>query len=183
MASGCRRKRYQINDFEVRGETVALFYESLSGIKYEILIDLADLPKLQAHSRRWGVVRRKHTCYARAANNMHMVYLHAFLIPESGRNAPVDHINHNGLDNRRANLRMTTQSANMLNRAGVRRGNMSGVRGVSRATDSESWIARADSKHLGCFPTKEQAAECVRKHLERAGVPAESLAKTGLLHS
>lgn len=60
-------------------------------------------------------------------------------------NAPsrlkVDHRNHDGLDNRRANLRLTTHAQNLQNRKGARRESSSGVRGVSWDTAQGKWKA------------------------------------------
>ena len=72
----------------------------------------------------------------------------------------VDHINGNGLDNRRENLRPATPLENAAN-AKRRRDNRSGYKGVS-VTTSGRWIARIqrDRKltNLGIYPTPEEAA-------------------------
>ncbi|HEY8663131.1 MAG TPA: AP2 domain-containing protein [Propionibacteriaceae bacterium] len=71
----------------------------------------------------------------------------------------VDHINGDGLDNRRENLRPATVATNLMNR-GVQSNNTSGFKGVTRR-DSK-WRAQISTKdnyfHLGIFATPEDAA-------------------------
>lgn len=74
----------------------------------------------------------------------------------------VDHINGDGLDNRRANLRPASHGQNMANKR-TYKNNTSGFKGVTRNTGTgRPWRAaiRADNKrrHLGYFDTPQQAA-------------------------
>lgn len=73
----------------------------------------------------------------------------------------VDHVNGNGLDNRRANLRHVTSPENSAGARKTRRVTASPYKGVSRSPDG--WVARArDGKggrmYLGTFATEEAAA-------------------------
>lgn len=74
----------------------------------------------------------------------------------------IDHINGNGLDNRRENLRIVTQSANVMN-SGNYRSNTSGKRGVSWQPDREKWYAYISKdgvmRGLGRHDTYEAAVE------------------------
>jgi hypothetical protein len=74
----------------------------------------------------------------------------------------IDHINRNGLDNRRSNLRVCTVSQNHINRPMTKR-NSSGYKGVGRVHNGTKWRAdiRKDQKqyYLGSFDTKEEAAK------------------------
>jgi hypothetical protein len=77
----------------------------------------------------------------------------------------VDHINGDGLDNRRVNLRTCTHSENMRNRKRLIT-NTSGYTGVSYSSDmkrKKRWLAQirvggGKRIHLGRFYTKEEAA-------------------------
>ncbi len=73
----------------------------------------------------------------------------------------VDHINGNGLDNRRANLRLASRSENGRNR-GKQANNKSGFKGVSWKTTNRKWEAKINhggkTIYLGLFDTPEEAA-------------------------
>lgn len=94
------------------------------------------------------------------------VYMHREILGDITDKNVVDHINRDGLDNRKLNLRIVTQSHNMFN-TGLRRNNSSGYKGVSKS--GNRWRASihidGKSKHLGTFATKEEAA---RKYNEVA---------------
>ncbi|WP_170935612.1 HNH endonuclease [Sphingopyxis indica] len=69
----------------------------------------------------------------------------------------IDHINGDPSDNRLANLREATRSQNNMN-TGLRRDNVSGVRGVTWCENSRRWNARIRNRHIGSFATREEAA-------------------------
>lgn len=77
----------------------------------------------------------------------------------------IDHINGDGLDNRKQNLRICTKSENACNR-GIDRDNTSGYKGVCYISNKtkrvKRWIAQIaiNKKHIciGYFHTKEEAA-------------------------
>jgi len=74
----------------------------------------------------------------------------------------IDHINHNGLDNRKANLRLATRAQNSRNRRPVGRGS-SKYKGVTYRKSDGVFIAdiRAGRKriYLGCFKSETEAAK------------------------
>ncbi len=75
----------------------------------------------------------------------------------------VDHINHNGLDNRKANLRPATRAQNARNRQKQRGSFHSKYKGVTRYTQPKQWGAKimvdGESKFLGCFDDEIEAAK------------------------
>lgn len=94
--------------------------------------------------------------------------LHLFLLGPAPDGLEWDHINRQRLDNRRRNLRAVTHKVNTRN-FGIRSTNKSGIPGV--ALRRGRWRAEITvdgrSRHLGCFPTREAAAEA-RRAAERA---------------
>jgi hypothetical protein len=73
----------------------------------------------------------------------------------------IDHINGNGLDNRRENLRLATRQQNRMNSRKYRRGDAR-YKGVLQPKGRGSWIAqiRLNRKNIriGLFATEEEAA-------------------------
>lgn len=78
----------------------------------------------------------------------------------------VDHKNSNGLDNRRANLRLCTSQQNSLN-SNKHKDNTSGYRGVSWHVEDKKWYARISingkCKYIGSFEHKKDAALAYNK--------------------
>ena len=90
------------------------------------------------------------------------VFMHSAVAARKGLSeGRVDHVDGNGLNNCRSNLRCATQSQNGMNRCKPRT-NRSGYKGVSQTTHSNRWRARIGAggkeKQLGTFDTPRQAA-------------------------
>lgn len=101
---------------------------------------------------RWYAVRRK-----QINNKVRVIYLHrSILNPPNGYQ--VDHINGNGLDNRRENLRLVNQAQNNMN-AGKRIGASSNYKGVGFHKKAGKWRAYIGKKHLGLFDKEIEAAK------------------------
>lgn len=122
------------------------------------LIDEADLPLISG--ARWHAYHNGNglTTYAKSYS---MGLMHrAILQPPS--HLEVDHINGNGLDNRRSNLRLATKAQNQANRRPSRT-NTSGFKGVSPHAQVRKWKAEirvAGVRHyLGLFNSPEEAAQ------------------------
>jgi hypothetical protein len=78
------------------------------------------------------------------------------------RTEQIDHINHDGLDNRIINLRIATSSQNIFNQRIQTRNKSSIYIGVSWRKDTASWNAYIKKdrkkKYLGLFTTEKEAA-------------------------
>lgn len=131
----------------------------INSAKMEVLIDAADLPLVS--EGRWTVAQQK--CwgyYAVRVIKGRMRLLHRYLLGVTDRRL-VDHINRNGLDNRRANLRVCTPTQNNANRT-VSRTSKSGYKGVWwHQQSARPWRAaikvHGQRRYLGTFRTAEEA--------------------------
>lgn len=88
------------------------------------------------------------------------------LIMEPPQGMVVDHINHDGLDNRKENLRVVTHQQNMQNQL-INKNNKSGFKNVSWCETNQKWVARVkvDGKYcyLGNYNDAESANEVATK--------------------
>jgi hypothetical protein len=127
---------------------------------YEAIIDAADVPLVEGWN--WHAVPEWSTFYARRTdykNGKKTVQMHRVII-----NCPdgfeVDHINGDGLNNRRFNLRIATKSQNQSNR-GPQVDNKSGIKGVYWCKSKLKWVAGIKlnkvRRALGVFDTPEAA--------------------------
>ena len=112
----------------------------------------------------WTRHKGTRTNYARAVVEGRRVLLHVLIMGElEGRT--VDHINGNGLDNRRCNLRWATKSQQCQNNH-VGRGR-SIFKGVSWAKRQRKWMAtisiNGKNKHIGYFDNESDAARAYNK--------------------
>jgi hypothetical protein len=119
------------------------------------LVDDADVPLVSRH--RWYLLAASHTNYAWTKVSGRTVYMHGLIMGQPG----IDHIDHDGLNNQRSNLRPATGSQNNAN-SGPRAGAASPYKGVFRRDARTGWraqirIARRNV-HLGSFTTEEDAA-------------------------
>lgn len=96
----------------------------------ETRIDAGDLAKALQH--RWHVAYNLSmgSYYVISKINGKTTYLHRFLL-DAPNGMTVDHVNHDTLDNRRANIRLCTMRENGENRRGAYKNNQLGIRGIS----------------------------------------------------
>lgn len=115
---------------------------------------------------RWTVLVRKGRRYAYRGvfdngKRVASMYMHRQILGLPPRAPLVDHADHNGLNNQRGNLRIATNGQNIANQQGVRAG--SGYRGVYSCGNIWRAAIGAKSRHLGTFPTSEEAARAYDK--------------------
>lgn len=96
------------------------------------LVDNEDYEKMSAFS--WRAAKHGYTFYGERTTLKNegrrtTKMLHREIM-ETHKDLEVDHINGNGLDNRKQNLRNCTGSANQMNRTNVGKNNTTGVTGV-----------------------------------------------------
>lgn len=158
-----RCKKY--NEYDLTGEYGICF---ASNSDDKILFDLEDydlikdycwnivyIHKNEGNKKEYKTARsRTFNCGKRKSLSMHRVVLGI-----DDPSIPIDHINRNPLDNRKANLRICTQHQNTFN-SGSRIDDK--YKGVFQYRDGVRWVAQIGfnyhTHHLGIFDTPELAA-------------------------
>jgi hypothetical protein len=118
--------------------------------------------------RNWHLVATKGKQYAATVtptptNRLAKTYMHR-MVAYAAKGLEVDHINNNGLDNRRDNLRVLTQTKNKQNRS-RQKNNVSGHSGVFWSDHHGKWVAEVQSLgkklFIGAFNDVESASHAV----------------------
>lgn len=147
-----------------------------------ILLDFCDLAVVDPFNIHWTVIRKGNVKYVTAhilidgiSKN---IYMHRLILGDPS--GTVDHIDRDGLNNRRKNLRVGSQFANVVN-SGPRKRGKSKYKGVSWHGQSKKWRATIQAKGkwqlVGLFLTEEDAARAYDK------VAAELQGPTAYLNS
>ena len=122
------------------------------------IVDAADYERLAEH--KWCLKSNNVHYYAHRSVGRTTIMMHHEII-DVPPGKVCDHINHNGLDNRRCNLRVCTTSQNGYNRLPNKNGT-SRYKGVRWHKDACKWVAEICYKnhqiHIGYFDYEEDAA-------------------------
>jgi len=128
---------------------------------YEAIIDAADVPLVEGFN--WCAVcpgRKFYAARGKKVNGKIKQILMHRVIMNTPNKMETDHINGDGLDNRRVNLRIATTSQNQMNR-GAPATNTSGFKGVAWYERDKKWRAQITNNGsrwwLGDFDTPEAA--------------------------
>ncbi|MEM5811007.1 MAG: hypothetical protein QXP66_03845 [Candidatus Aenigmatarchaeota archaeon] len=131
------------------------------------LIDDLDYEKVNKHN--WYLLKTKNTNYAYTKINRKTILMHRLILNIiDNKEKLVDHINFNGLDNRRKNIRICNRSQNAVYRKICKR-NKSGYKGVvfEKRSKKNPWVVyyryKGKSYNGGCYKTKEEAAKVYNK--------------------
>jgi len=129
------------------------------------IVDPDDFWRLSRH--KWCALKGQSTFYAIRAvyqgknRKRKTVWMHREIV-KAGDGQVCDHINHNGLDNRKANLRLASRCQNSWNRLKPRNNSRSKYKGISYHSRQKKWYARIQvegkSKFLGTFDDEIKAA-------------------------
>lgn len=120
-------------------------------------VDYDDLPNICKY--KWSY---HHQGYAFIRRDGHTEFLHRFILGLSRKDGfQIDHINGDGLDNRKSNLRFSTQSQNIAN-SKKKKNCSSQYKGVSFIKKRSRWWAqiKKDGKHYHTkyFNSEREAA-------------------------
>ena len=141
-----------LNDFQINGDIVTVYMHN-SG--KPMLCDLCMWNKLKQST--WS----EHDGYAFAKIKRKVVAFHRLVMGSIPEGYVVDHINGDQFDNRKENLRITTQNVNILNQNKLHKNNTVGCHGVYRNRNGNRYYAKIRVKnkqiYLGTYDTIEEA--------------------------
>lgn len=177
---GCIKKFKGFNDYKIEGEIATLYFEKRNGDIHEILVDADDIPRLKEVGYMWNTHYKPCTKTFYSGYTLHeeingvktskTIYLSRFIMDVTDPNITVDHWNHDTLDNRKENLRITVTGPNDKHRSSKNSNNKSGFRNVFWSNKDERWLVvlqiNKKSKCFGRFKFDD---------LEKAGVLAEEM--------
>lgn len=158
------KKQSHLNKYDLSGE-YGIGWTSNKNTKF--FFDLEDYEKIKSYT--WRENRRGYietSMYNKEEHKTHSVLMHRFILDLTDINIVVDHIHHNKTDNRKSEIRATTQANNNKNHS-LQKNNTSGITGVRFDQAKQKYTAsiRNNKKNvsLGLFDNFEDAVEARKK--------------------
>ena len=163
------------NRYEIRDGYAVLFLKRKSGRLIESCIDIPDLNKILPMNVTWffgdkAKNRNSGTFYVRTniyPNGKRICLPLHRVILNAKKGQVVDHIDGNGLNNRRGNLRITSHTGNCVHKIGLASNNTSGYRGVYWHNRAKKWTVQimiyGRKINLGYYTDKQLAIKAAEK--------------------
>lgn len=135
------------------------------------LVDDIDYKELSKYN--WYTIKSRNTFYAvrMSKNPRTTIHMHSVIIGKPNKGFILDHINGDGLDNRRHNLRFVTLRQNCQNKVNIKK--TSKYPGVSWYAASKKWQVHFQFKgkqhYLGRYSDERQAFEVYKNAVEAIG--------------
>ena len=101
--------------------------------------------------------------------NWRLLRLHHLVVGQPlNRKLQIDHIDTNGLNNQRSNLRIVTHRENVSNTKNRQMGKTaSACIGVSLSHSGKRWVAKINNRYLGTFDTEQEASTTYKLAVRR----------------
>jgi len=130
------------------------------------IIDASDVDIVSGWNwSTWAIAGIANKYAVRVSSNPKKTILMHRAIMSAMHGMEVDHVNGNGLDNRKCNLRIATRSQNAMN-SRIAKNNKSGIKGVYWNKKREKWIAKITCErreiYLGEYKKIDDAAEAYK---------------------
>jgi hypothetical protein len=168
------------NEWAIVDGVCQFYIINKKGEKFTVLVDKIDLDRLIEFNKHWQITWHGWDYYATWSKYLGKIksksgkeYFHSKLIGlhrwimNAGEDDYVDHIDpYKTLDNRRYNLRLTTNSKNNQNRKGANVNSSTGVRNVNLgANEYLVQICKDGELHVWKFPLDqfEEACKCAEE--------------------
>lgn len=126
------------------------------------IVDDEDFEKLNHH--KWCATKKGNTYYVRRGGNprkgIKQIMMHREIM-DNPMGLEIDHIDGNGLNNQRSNLRICTHRQNLWNSRPYNKNTSSTLKGVHWCKARKRWIARVcingKSTYIGSFLSEDEA--------------------------
>jgi len=143
-----------MNDYIVYDNCAEIILRDKNGIETgKAIIDIEDIEKCKTLT--WHIKRYKNREYCNGKINRKNIRLHRFLLDYFKQEFEIDHIDGNGLNNRKNNLRKVTHQQNMMNQRVLPKNNTSGYIGIYFDNKLKKYISqiKVNQKkiHIGVF--------------------------------
>lgn len=128
-------------------KTERLFKQTKNGIWFTVInqkimyIDEDDIDRIKNLNLQITYKESEYPYVHIRLSAKYTIPLHRYLLGLSDDKLLVDHINHNTLDNRKDNLRLTTKSGNMIN-SRISTDNKSGFKNISICDRQQKWFVQ-----------------------------------------
>ena len=153
------RINFNLNNITIK-ENIAIIdlYDKHDSKIAECIIDAEDIDKV----KKLGWHLAKSGRYTQYCGNYKIGLIHRYLLDVMDPSVVVDHINQNGLDNRKSNLRICSNQNNICN-CKIPKNNKSGCKGVYWSKDKNKWTVQVTinnkTKYIGRFDSYEDAVK------------------------
>lgn len=145
---GCvniKKEHTSFNKYKILDDYAVIYIKRKNGDDYKVKVDIEDIKRLVEHGYTWFVSwdENNKSWYARqsvaykkpdGSYSCKINYMHRWLMGVTNSEEHVDHKNHDTLDNRKNNLRVTIARKNSAHRKGANSNNKTGVRNVHLIT-------------------------------------------------
>lgn len=152
------------NRYQFRKGIVVILITQRCGRIRRCIIDTNDYEMCSKY--HWSVLdnrKENNLTYAYTRKNNKTIGIHHLVYGKEADGVHIDHINHDGLDNRKKNLRIATVSQNAYNQRPQTRKKSSKYKGVRFNKHFQLWEARIKKDRiyyvLGFFSTSWEAAQ------------------------
>lgn len=160
------------NEYKIVGDITEIYLRKRDGTKRVAIIDTDKLEDVKRINVRWSSYKDANTEYVSVSprgNKGKALFLHQVIVGIHYKKQ-IDHINHNGLDNRFSNLRVVTVAENQQNRISANKNSKSGHRGVYWRESTKKWVTQIDINktrfRLGSYIEIKDAIDAVDKFLD-----------------
>ena len=146
------RSIYDRNDVVIEGNIAKIILrDKAQEIVGEAVVDAENLPRCLEY--KWHIRKNKNTNYAIATlSQTEKLHLHRLILNYTGP-LDIDHINRNGLDNRKNNLRIVKHGINLANNG------KTGVKQVPSGRYQAKCTRNYQSIYIGTYDTFDEAVK------------------------